>query len=245
MARARQARLHRHRFALFHAWLPLGGLALLLAMDRAWGLDLRLADALYAWQGHHWALKDAFTTEVVIHRIGRTLSLAGWCAAACAWAWCVRQPQVRAWRTPLAYLVLAVLLSTLLVAWVKAWSNMDCPWDLARYGGIRPFISLFDIRPLGLERGRCFPAAHAGAGYAWVALYYFLCVVRPAWRFRGLALGLGTGVLFGVSQQLRGAHFLSHDLWTLVICWTTCTALYRSLWPAGPVAPPAPRAAAR
>ena len=37
---------------------------------------------------------------------------------------------------------------------------------------------------------------------------------------------------FGGIQQLRGAHFLSHDLWTLGICWLVavvcCPLLYRS-----------------
>jgi membrane-associated PAP2 superfamily phosphatase len=36
------------------------------------------------------------------------------------------------------------------------------------------------------------------------------------------------GLLFGFSQQLRGAHFLSHDLWTLAICWGTALGLF--LW---------------
>jgi membrane-associated PAP2 superfamily phosphatase len=33
-------------------------------------------------------------------------------------------------------------------------------------------------------------------------------------RFQGLAR-----VEFGIAQQLRGAHFLSHDLWSFGVCW--------------------------
>ena len=36
--------------------------------------------------------------------------------------------------------------------------------------------------------------------------------------------GLVDGTGFGVAQQLRGAHFLSHDLWTAAICWFTAVA---------------------
>jgi membrane-associated PAP2 superfamily phosphatase len=34
-------------------------------------------------------------------------------------------------------------------------------------------------------------------------------------------------VTFGIAQQFRGAHFLSHDLWTAMICWTVAFGLYR------------------
>jgi hypothetical protein len=34
------------------------------------------------------------------------------------------------------------------------------------------------------------------------------------------------GVVFGATQQLRGAHFLSHDLWTAAICWFNSLGWY-------------------
>ena len=42
----------------------------------------------------------------------------------------------------------------------------------------------------------------------------------------GRMTGLGTGLVFGVSQQLRGAHFLSHDVATALICWLLSLSLY-------------------
>ena len=211
---------------------PLLGVALALAAVAAFGLDQRLADALYAWQGHRWALRHALPTEVLIHRVGRFASLFAWLAVLAAWLASLRDTGMRRWRKPLAYLLLSTLLSAALIAWVKSWSNVDCPWDVVRYGGSQPLLGLFDTRPPGLERGHCFPAAHAGTGYAWVALYFALSVVRPRWRKAGLLLGLGAGVLFGFAQQLRGAHFLSHDLVSLALCWTVAVALQALFWPA-------------
>ena len=78
----------------------------------------------------------------------------------------------------------------------------------------------------------CFPAGHASAGYAWVALYFFFLATRPAWRWRGLAIGLATGAVFGISQQLRGAHFLSHDIFAMIICWGVALGSYYMLYPA-------------
>jgi membrane-associated PAP2 superfamily phosphatase len=39
-------------------------------------------------------------------------------------------------------------------------------------------------------------------------------------------VGLVAGGVFGAAQQLRGAHFLSHDLWTLATCWTVSLLLF-------------------
>lgn len=219
------------RFARVHLWWPLLGLCLFAAIWVLGDADLWLADRIYASQGGRWALKKAFLNENVIHVAGRNLSAMAWLAVLACYVLSRYRDGWSHLRRPLAYLLLATLAGTLLVAWVKSWSNVDCPWDLLRYGGERPYVDLFSLRPLGLPRGRCFPAGHASGGYAWLALYFFLCAVRPRLRWWGLATGLALGLTFGISQQLRGAHFLSHDLWAATICWTVSAALYLALWP--------------
>ncbi|WP_313460497.1 phosphatase PAP2 family protein [Stenotrophomonas sp.] len=190
------------------------------------GGDQWLADQLYRLEGHRWALQNAWVTTHLIHKGGKWLSAFATLLAlvACFHAW--RHARWRSWRWPLLYLVLAVGLGTVMVSLLKSLTHMDCPWDLTRYGGLREFVGLFASRPADMPRGMCFPAGHASAGYAWVSLYFFALMVRPAWRWRGLAVGLLAGAVFGFAQQLRGAHFLSHDLWTLVTCWTVALGLY-------------------
>ena len=188
--------------------------------------DLWMADRLYAWQGHQWALRSAFVTQDLIHLIGRDLSTAAWLGVLAAWMVARARNGLTLWRAPLARLLVATLLASALVAWVKSWSNMDCPWDLTRYGGSREFIGILSVRPIGMPRAACFPAGHASAGYAWMALYFFLLSTRPRWRWAGLATGVGLGLLFGVAQQLRGAHFLSHDVWTAALCWTSALGVH-------------------
>lgn len=217
------------RFLLTHAWLPLIALAALLVLTTGAGGDQWLTDRMYAFEGGHWALRNAFVTDQVIHKAGRDVDVALWLSVLVAWC-LAHRPGREHWRAPLAYLLTATTLSMACVVWLKSWSNMDCPWDLLRYGGDRPYVGLWELRPIGLERGTCFPAGHASGGYAWLALYFFLAVVRPRWRWWGLAAGIGLGLLFGVSQQLRGAHFLSHDLITAAICWSVallCFGLFR------------------
>lgn len=190
------------------------------------GGDTAIADALYVAQGGHWALRDHWVTVGVVHAGGKHLVALAWLGlavyAVAAW----RRPTFIAWRRPLVVLLGSVLASVAVVASIKYSVPMDCPWNLAAYGGDLPRIRLFEARPVGLPHNGCFPAAHASSGFAWVALYFFFARVRPAWRYFGLSAGLGFGLVFAISQELRGAHFLSHDLTSLMICWTIALAAH-------------------
>ncbi len=199
--------------------------------------DQWIADQLFRWQGSQWAFKDAWWTSHLIHKGGRNLT---WFVALLVILALIRSCMDMRWRPlrrPLAYLLSSVALSTSIIALMKSWTHMDCPWDLERYGGLRPFIGLFEQRPVGVGHAACFPAGHAGSGYAWVALFFFMLQVRPHWRWPALSVALLVGMVFGLAQQLRGAHFASHDLWALGISWLVATTLY--LWMFNPAAPAA------
>lgn len=214
------------RFYSRHLWWPLAifaGLSLLLIVLHG---DLWLADRVYAMEGHAWSLQNGYVTQDLLHAAGRQASKYMWFALALTVATSLLLRQLRQWRRPLVYLLLATALSTAAVGLLKRWTNMDCPWDLLRYGGDKDYYTLFMHRPSILGHAKCFPAGHASAGYAWVALYFFFLSARPRWRWWGLGFALALGAVFGVAQQLRGAHFLSHDVWTLMICWLVALALY-------------------
>lgn len=206
--------------------VPVAMLAAAVYALQVGGGDLWLADRLYALQGGDWALKNAFVTETLLHRGGRLLSIVAWVAVVvlAVRAWWLNRPaqQVRV----LAYLALAVLLASTAVSVLKQFTGVDCPWALARFGGALEHLGLFDARPAEYPHAACFPAGHASAGYAWVALYFAGRALQSRWRWPGLAIGLGAGALFGFAQQLRGAHFLSHDLATLAVCWAVASVLY-------------------
>lgn len=215
------------RFNRQHLWLPLAAFAVASFVLMILHADQWLADRVYAMQGHAWALRSAHVTEDLVHEMGRRLSRNAWIAMALVTLVSLGVPGMRQWRRPLVYLLLATLLSAGLVSLLKRYSNMDCPWDLLRYGGDKAYYGLFEHRPAILGHAACFPAGHASAGYSWIALYFFLLATRPALRWWGLGFALGLGLVFGIGQQLRGAHFLSHDVWTLAICWLTALVLYR------------------
>jgi len=223
--------VHRRGFLARHLLLPAFALTVASLLLMAGNGDQWLADLIYRAEGGQWALRDAWWTSHALHRGGKHLSTF---AAGLVLLALLRACIDRRWkplRRPLLYLLLAVGLSTGIVALLKSWTQMDCPWDLQRYGGLRPFIGLFQSRPAALGHAACFPAGHASAGYGWVALYFFALRLRPQWRWPALAAALAAGLVFGISQQLRGAHFLSHDLWSLAISWTVAALLYLAMFP--------------
>ncbi|HHW4678599.1 MAG TPA: phosphatase PAP2 family protein [Xylella sp.] len=214
------------KFLLFHLWLPLGVTLLLSGLLMGLEGDLLLADLLYHLEGGQWLLKQHWATEYLIHRAGKWLTIvAVLCLLAGTLVRCWgRLGMCDCWR-PVLYVVMTVALSTSLISMAKRFTGMDCPWDLVRYGGRLPFVGLFESRH-GLEASGCFPAGHASAGYAWVCLYFVALALCPAWRWLGLMIGLVAGLTFGISQQLRGAHFISHDLWSLAICWLVALGFF-------------------
>ena len=188
--------------------------------------DFVIADRLYAWQGGEWMLRQHWFTTGWIHEGGKRLSLSLWLATAIMTAMVWRKPAWQAWRRPLIALLASVLMCTTVVAIIKHLLPTFCPWNLARYGGSETLVGLFQAWPAGVARNACFPAAHASTGFAWVALYFFFLQVRPQWRGWGLATGVAMGTVFAVSQELRGAHFLSHDLTTIMLCWGVSLFVY-------------------
>lgn len=213
------------RFYVTHGLLPLASLVLGAVWAMGWGGDQLLADTFYRLEGGRWALKNAWLMSQVIHRWGRTLSVIGGALviSMAILGWC--SPARARWRGPATYVAASVIVATSLIWVLKHVTGMDCPWDLSRYGGQRPLLRLWQSRH-GLPASGCFPAGHAGAGYAWVAWYFAAWVRWPHWRWFGLTFGVGLGLLFGICQQLRGAHFLSHDLWALAICWFVALLLF-------------------
>ncbi len=214
------------RFAVTHLWLPVAIGLPLFTLLMGFGGDQWVADHLFRLEGGHWELQDAWVTRTLVHKAGKWLSTAAALVAIllCFHHW--RKGRDRTLRWALLYVVIAMALGTGVISLLKSLVPMECPWDLLRYGGHQPFIGLFTARPAGMAAQACFPAGHASAGYAWLSLYFFALLWRPSWRWAGLWIGLATGLVFGISQQLRGAHFLSHDVATALICWLLSLGLY-------------------
>ncbi|MDB5890367.1 MAG: phosphoethanolamine transferase [Polaromonas sp.] len=224
---ARMQIMTNKRLALYTAAL---GLAL-IAWDFS-GFDLVLAHL--SGNANGFPLRENWFLVQVLHEGARRVAwllVLGLCL--CVWWW----PGQR-WshlpRLPFSQrLQLAVtpLLAAAVVSLIKSFSAISCPWSLADFGGIAHYSAhwRYLLQPDG-GSGGCFPAGHAVSGFAFVGGYF-------AWRRhsalvarRWLAGAVLAGLFLGVAQQLRGAHFMSHTLWSGWICWCVAWAL-DAAWP--------------
>ncbi|HEC15366.1 MAG TPA: phosphatase PAP2 family protein [Sedimenticola sp.] len=219
-----------HSFWRNHLYAPLTAFLLLAGLFEYSGIDLMFADWLYRLEGGRWALRHDFLFSGILHqgaaRLMKILALLILVLAAASH----RIAKLGPYRRALWCLALSMPASALLVNIGKGLTHVDCPWDLLRYGGGQPYLGLFEPHSGEGGDGQCFPAGHASGGYALVALYFFFLQTNPERRFHGLGIGLACGLLFGFTQQLRGAHFLSHDLWTLAICWFNSLAWHQAIF---------------
>jgi membrane-associated PAP2 superfamily phosphatase len=226
------------RFWVMHLALPLVAAVTVLTLLEQTSIDLWLADRWFALEGGVWAWRDHWLAYDVIHHDGKQALLAFGLVILALIALSFRIPGLRRWRLPMSYLLVGMAVLPSLIASSKRFSPVPCPWDLARYGGDVHYLRTFE-HTFGLtEAGHCFPSGHASGGFALLALYFaaYLYARRPALF---LLPGLLVGTVFALGQQARGAHFLSHDLWSLSLCWFGALGLFLLFrpgqWP-GPIA---------
>jgi membrane-associated PAP2 superfamily phosphatase len=206
--------------------VPLALLAAAGGLVAGTDLDVTLARAVFFESPHTWIGAGQWWATTALHDGGRWLIRMLVAAATLLWVSTFFDGYVPEWRRPAAYFALAVILTVGIAGALKAVTNVDCPWDLAPFGGQFPYVHLFADRPDVLRHARCFPAAHASSGYALMSLYFVLRERSTLWARAGLTLGIATGLLFGIAQQARGAHFVSHDLCSAVLAWTVSASLY-------------------
>jgi len=222
-----------------HARVPLLAFVALAVVSAVTPSDLFVArlffDSLQGeWTGaHNWWVNE------FVHTGGRWVVWAVELVALSILVAALLEPSLRRFRQPAGYFALSVALTVGIVGLLKVMTNVDCPWDLAPFGGRFPLVHLFAERPDALRQAQCFPAAHASSGYAMLALYFTLRERSVALARAGLCIGLAMGLVFGICQQSRGAHFASHDLWSAAIAWIVALSVYAfvfkaRLWHAHP-----------
>ncbi|TWO68062.1 phosphatase PAP2 family protein [Caenimonas sedimenti] len=200
------------------AWASAGALAALIAWDVS-GLDLELAHAFGTAQG--FPLREHWFLTQVMHSGAKTLAWLAILALCIAVTWPTRWLEALPQRRRVQ-LAATALVASGLVTLIKAGSHTSCPWDLHEFGGIARHVSHWAgwLSSDG-GAGRCFPAGHATTGFAFIGGYFALRHDIPRLAIAWLAGALVLGLLLGGGQQMRGAHFMSHTLWTGWICWMT------------------------
>lgn len=116
-------------------------------------------------------------------------------------------------------LALTTLISLLVVSSFKLNSLTSCPWDLQEFGGTLTYVSHWSWGTHDGGSGGCFPAGHASAGFAFIGGFFAFRHTQSQTACRWLAGAMAAGLVLGLAQQVRGAHYMSHTLWTAWLCW--------------------------
>lgn len=208
-----------------HALLPP---ALLLAaawMAVASGLDERMADAFYNASLHGFPARLSGALEIVGHRLAKSAVLAGWLLLLAASLAAPRVARLAPYRALLWATVAAMAAGPLVVTVLKTQTAHHCPWDLKRYGGPADAARGWFVR--AVDAGRCFPSGHAAAGASLLALHFAARAAgRPRLARWTLALALLASTAFGLVRMAQGAHFLSHNLWSVAIDWLAAALVF-------------------
>jgi membrane-associated PAP2 superfamily phosphatase len=210
--------LERTRWLLLWLGLPLLGVVL-------W--DITPADRVVAhWYGtaQGFALQDNYWLSHILHtrarQMGVFLGLA--CVLAIWWPVGPLAPLRRCTRRERVWLACMVWVCAAGIATLKASSHTSCPSELQEFGGVARYVWHFATGADG-GPGRCFPSGHASTFFSFLPVFWVLRLhnARRAWQVLAAICVLGLALSW--VQVVRGAHYPSHVLWTMWLCWAACT----------------------
>jgi len=202
-----------------------GAFAVLLAWD-AIGLDLPISRLFGDASGFRW--RDQWFVSDVLHSGARYA----------AWALAIVLA-IGIWR-PLPFArglsrgervawVVATIGCALLIPLLKLASLTSCPWSLAEFGGTATHVSHWAFGVADGGPGRCFPAGHATAAFCFLPGWFILRRSAPLAARRWLVATLLAGAVLTMVQVMRGAHYVSHSLWTGWCCAVLGVAIVHAL----------------
>lgn len=174
-----------------------------MALTRLWFNPLTQQ---FPWKDNHWL-------DLINHHLLKQTVIAGGILLLLAGV-VRRQPR---------WILVALLMGIgpLVVGVLKATSAHSCPWDLVEFGGKALSYPLFGAVPANSGPGGCFPGGHASSGFSALALFFLFYPHRPRLAWACWWAALAVGMMMGFGQIMRGAHFLSHNLWAAWWVWLT------------------------
>lgn len=231
-ASAASQQLHRHDFRNALVLLLVSALVLTV-LNQYTDIDLWFADLHFDREHHRFPWQHTWFSVTLMH--GYVKSVLVWSGlliiagalldlvlTSCRLPSFPLSPLHRA---QLRVLALAALLEPRLVKTIKDYNYLQCPWSVDRYTGSEPLLRILDAVPSGMQVSDCFPAGHASVGMWLVTIAVFwLPHDRRKALYAGLA-GLSVGLVLGWVQQMRGAHFITHTLWTAWIAVAVAVVL--------------------
>lgn len=209
-------------FVLLFFMLLLSAVLLRHFVPVSGALDMQLIQPWIDTSGQ-FKLRDNWYLAVLNHEIVKKIIIAASIGFLTLWLASFQCSRLQAQRLNYGYLFWVSLLSSSLVGLWKSQSDHACPWNMLHLQNAQ---RIWDLHPIA---GHCFPGGHASAGFALIAGFFAFRLQHPQRANFYLVAGLILGMGMGWAQMMRGAHFLSHNLWTLWLVLalnTLCYALF-------------------
>lgn len=199
---------------------------LLLLLFSLFDIDRTVSDALFQ-ADDRFPFQNSESFEYWCHWLPRKLAALAFFTIVVIAVVPRRGVSWRHWHVPMWLGIVAMLIATSLVGGLKATTGNFCPIHFERYGGMVT-ETYFGPWPYYISAaGKCWPAGHASNGLAFTALFFsFHMAGYPRLAKGALWSALVFGNVLGLSQVIRGQHFLSHQIWSMAICWFVPLSLF-------------------
>lgn len=189
------------------ALLLLSSLVLLMLFPIGGQIDLDLIQAWISPAGEFFYRNNWYLTYWN-HRIFKYIMIAVYCSFLLLWLLSFKLDRFKSQRFHYGYMFWVSVLSTGVVGLFKSQSRHDCPWNM-----LHPTATGY-FWDFSATQGHCFPGGHASTGFALMTGYFVYRLSQPKRAYFYLVAGFSIGFILGWGQMMRGAHFLSHNLWT-------------------------------
>ena len=196
----------------------------LLAWDFS-GLDRTVMH--WIADGSGFGLRDNWWLEEILHTRAKQLAILVYLGLL-VMVWWPQGAMRQLTRLQRSEIMTGITLGLITISTLKRFSLTSCPWDLQDFGGAARYVSHWHWGMLDGGDGHCFPGGHVSSALAFVGLALpWLGSGQTAQRNTGrriLLAVLASGLVLGLTQTLRGAHYPSHTFWTGFICWAVAVA---------------------
>lgn len=189
------------------AVLLLSSVILLIFFPIGGHIDLQLIQPWISQTGV-FLYRDNWYLTYWNHGIFKYIMIVVYCSFLLLWLLSFKIERLKPNRLLYGYMFWISLLSTAVVGLFKSQSRHACPWNMTH-----PTATGY-VWDFSATQGHCFPGGHASTGFALITGYFVYRLIRPKRAYFYLLAGLAIGFVMGWGQMLRGAHFLSHNLWT-------------------------------
>lgn len=210
------------KFMLRISAILIFSLAILIYVFPIYGkIDLALIQPWIDQFGHFTERNNWYLVHLN-HKVFKQLLIAVYLSFFVLWLASFKLEKLRPQRWLYGYMFVVSILSTALIGILKSQSAHACPWDMTEQTATG-FIWNFTA-----THGHCFPGGHASTGFALITGFFVFRLVQPKRAWFYLIAGLLLGFMMGWGQMMRGAHFLSHNLWTgwIILCFNSTLYAY-------------------